>query len=55
MGITVLLQTIYKKTGLITFSGPDFISFGDKNAEEQYKVFEDAFIKIIEEDNWWEL
>ena len=44
MGITVLLQTIYKKTGLITFSGPDFISFGDKNAEEQYKVFEDAFI-----------
>ena len=42
--ITVLLQTIYKKTGLITFSGPDFISFGDKNAEEQYKIFEDAFV-----------
>lgn len=34
----------YNKTGLITFSGPDFISFGLQNAEEQYKIFEDAFI-----------
>lgn len=42
--ITVLLQTIYNKTGLITFSGPDFISFGTDYKEEQYKVFEDAFI-----------
>jgi muramoyltetrapeptide carboxypeptidase len=42
--ITVLLQAIYNKTGLITFSGPDFISFGFQNAEEQYKIFEDAFI-----------
>jgi len=42
--ITVLLQTIYKKTGLITFSGPDFLAFGLNYAEEQYKVFEDAFI-----------
>ncbi len=42
--ITVLLQTIYKKTGLITFSGPDFVAFGIKAAEEQYKIFEDAFI-----------
>lgn len=42
--ITVLLQTIYKKTGLITFSGPDFISFGLDNADEQYKIFEDAFV-----------
>ena len=42
--ITILLQTIYKKTGLITFSGPNFISFGDQKAEEQYKIFEDTFI-----------
>ena len=42
--ITVLLQAIYKKTGLVTFSGPDFISFGTEYAEEQYQVFEDAFV-----------
>ena len=42
--ITVLLQAIYEKTGLTTFSGPDFISFGEPKAEEQYKIFEDAFI-----------
>ena len=42
--ITVLLQSIYKKTGLTTFSGPDFISFGESKAEEQYRIFEDAFI-----------
>ena len=42
--ITVLLQSIYKKTGLTTVSGPDFISFGEPKAEEQYRIFEDAFI-----------
>ena len=42
--ITVLLQAIYEKTGLTTFSGPDFISFGETKAEEQYRIFEDAFI-----------
>lgn len=42
--ITVLLQAIYKKTGLTTFSGPDFISFGESKVEEQYKIFEEAFI-----------
>lgn len=42
--ITVLLQTIYSKTGLITFSGPDFLAFGLEYREEQYKIFEDAFI-----------
>ena len=42
--ITVLLQAIYKKTGLVTFCGPDFISFGTEYAEEQYQVFEDAFV-----------
>ena len=42
--ITVLLQSVYKNTGLVTFSGPDFVSFGLDYAEEQYKFFEDAFI-----------
>ena len=53
--ITVLLQSIYSKTGLITFSGPDFYDFGLEYAEEQYKVFEEAFInkeltKFVGED-----
>lgn len=42
--VTVLLQTIYKKTGLVTFSGPNFVSFGLPTAEEQYKIFEETFI-----------
>lgn len=42
--ITVLLQTIYKKTGLITFHGPSFVSFGDEDAEEKYSEFENAFV-----------
>lgn len=42
--ITVLLQTIYKKTGLVTFSGPDFLAFGLDYASEQYEVFEEAFV-----------
>lgn len=42
--ITVLLQTIYKKTGLITFSGPSFTCFGENDAEEKYKEFESVFI-----------
>ena len=42
--ITVLLHAIYKKTGLVTFSGPNFVSLGTKYGEEQYKIFEDAFI-----------
>ena len=42
--ITVLLQAIYKKTELVTFSGPDFVSFGTEYAKEQYQVFEDAFV-----------
>lgn len=42
--VTVLLQAIYNKTGLVTYSGPNFVSFGLKNAEEQYKIFEDVFI-----------
>ena len=42
--ITVLLHAIYKKTGLVTFSGPNFVSLGTEYGEEQYKIFEDAFI-----------
>lgn len=61
--ITVLLQSIYKKTGLITFSGPDFISFGLDNNEETFeefesviinkdiKNFENSKIKIVKEGN----
>ncbi len=42
--ITVLLQTIYNKTGLVTFSGPDFVCFGEDDGEEKYKEFENAFV-----------
>jgi len=41
---TVLLQAIYNKAGLITFSGPNFIDFGEEDAEERYREFENAFI-----------
>lgn len=61
--ITVLLQTIYKKTGLVTFHGESFFHFGEEDAEEKYIEFESAFInkkigkfitgnkKIIKEGN----
>lgn len=42
--ITVLLQAIYKKTGLITFHGESLIHFGEEDAEEKYQEFESAFI-----------
>lgn len=42
--ITVLLQAIYKKTGLVTFHGPQFISLGDKQEEGSYVDFEKTFI-----------
>lgn len=42
--VTVLLQTIYKKTGLVTFSGPNFTSFGLEDNEEVYKEFESVVI-----------
>ncbi len=42
--ITVLLQTIYKETSLITFHGESFIHFGENDAEEKYKEFESAFV-----------
>ena len=42
--ITVLLQTIYKKTGLVTFHGSSFKDYGGENAEECFKEFESVFI-----------
>lgn len=42
--ITVLLQTIYNKTGLVTFHGSSFVCFGEDDAEEKYKEFESAFV-----------
>lgn len=42
--ITVILESIYKKTGLVTFHGPDFVNFGKKGAEERFKEFENTFI-----------
>ncbi len=42
--ITVLLQAIYKKTGLVTFHGSSFVCFGEEDAEEKYKEFESVFV-----------
>lgn len=42
--ITVLLQTIYHKTGLVTFHGPDFLDFAENNAEERYEDFESVLV-----------
>lgn len=42
--ITVLLETIYNKTGLVTFHGESFVHFSEDDAEEKYKEFENAFI-----------
>lgn len=42
--VTVLLQAIYKKTGLVTFNGSNFTGFGKEDAEERYKEFESVFI-----------
>lgn len=42
--ITVLLETIYQKTNLITFEGPDFLDFSVNDAEERYQEFESVFV-----------
>lgn len=42
--ITVLLQAIYKKTGLVTFHGSSFTCFGENDAEKKYHEFENAFV-----------
>ncbi len=43
--ITVLLQSIYQKTGLVTFHGSSFVCFGGSDAEEKFKDFEKVFIE----------
>ena len=42
--ITVLLETIYKKTGIKTFHGPSFLSFGGKYANKCMEEFKKAFV-----------
>ncbi len=42
--VTVLLQAIYKKTGLVTFSGPNFVSLGNKQEEDGYIDFEKVLV-----------
>lgn len=42
--VTVLLQAIYEKTGLVTFHGPNFTGYGEFVANEMYKEFENVFI-----------
>lgn len=42
--VTVLLQSIYNKTGLVTFSGSTWVCFGEEEGEERYKEFEKTFI-----------
>lgn len=42
--VTVLLQAIYKNTGLVTFNGPNFIDYGKNYAEENFNEFESVFI-----------
>lgn len=42
--VTVLLQAIYEKTGLVTFHGPNFTGYGEFVAKEIYKEFENVFI-----------
>ncbi len=42
--ITVLLQVLQQKTGLVTFHGPNFINYGEETAEERWMEFENVFI-----------
>lgn len=42
--VTVLLQAIYEKTGLVTFHGPNFTGYEEFVAKEIYKEFENVFI-----------
>jgi len=44
--ITALLHAIYAKTGLVTYNGPHFSTFGfDKEAEYTQKYFYDCVMK----------
>ncbi len=56
--ITALSNAIYTKTGLITYSGPHFFSFGDKKGFdytlEYFKkcLFQDAPFEVFPTDKW---
>lgn len=41
--ITVLLETIHKKTGMITFHGPSFLSFGESYGQKCMDEFKNTF------------
>lgn len=43
--ITVLLNTIYDKTGLITFSGPCFLEYTTEEREKYYYYFEKTYVE----------
>lgn len=54
--ITVLTQSIYNKTGLVTFHSGNFTTFGTEHGEEDYLEFESAFVnkeigKFITDEN----
>lgn len=42
--ITVLLISLYTKTGLISFSGPNFLDFGREKCKGEYPIFVDGLI-----------
>lgn len=43
--VTVLLYALMTQANLIGFSGPSFLDFGSWKAEDQFPVFENAFIQ----------
>lgn len=43
--ITVLLETIYKKAGIITFHGPSFLSFGGDYGTKCMEEFKKVFVE----------
>lgn len=54
--VTVILDAIYCKTGIVTFSGPNFLNFSKEDAEEKYKEFENVFVnkkieKFVTDEN----
>lgn len=42
--VTVLLQAIYHKTGLVTFHGSGFLDFSEENADEKYQEFKNVLL-----------
>lgn len=56
--ITILLNAIYARTGIITYYGPHYSSFGIEKGEEysweyfQKNVFEDKPIDVLSAEKW---